>query len=318
MKKIIPFTIALCCLLMGSCLKSLEEEGVASGTILKGRVIQTGTESAVAGMNVLVTNADRNGEETATALDGSFSVNITHEQLHEGYFLVLKADSLYQTTTVFLPQIGIGLKEYDLQNIYVNGPELPQLTTDVVSGITKESAVCGGTVTDEGRSHVRRRGICWSTSTAPTLVNDHAESGDGSGHFTAALSGLQSGQTYYVRAYAENSVGIAYGQEVSFTTQSGVPVVTTAAVSDITQHSVTCGGVVTNQGSAAVTARGVCYSTTSVQPTINDAHTSDGTGTGSFTSHITGLQSGTTYYIRAYATNAQGTGYGEVKTATTF
>lgn len=308
----------LLALLTAGCLKSLDDEGVAEGTVIKGQVVESTAGHAAAGMNVLVTNGERQGEETVTAADGSFALTVTFEQLNEGYHLLLTADSLYRTTEVPLPDIGIGLKEYDMQTLVVDGPELAQITTDAVSGITKESAVSGGTIVDDGRSHVHRRGICWATSVNPTIVNSHADAGSGSGHFVASLDGLQSGTTYHVRAYAENSVGIAYGQEVTFTTQSGVPVVTTASASDITQHSVTCGGVVTGQGSSAVTARGVCYSTTSVQPTVNDAHTTNGTGTGSYTSTITGLQSGTTYYIRAYATNAQGTGYGEVKTATTF
>ena len=318
MKRLIPFALALCCIIFAGCLKSLESEGVATGTLLKGHVVENGSGNAVAGISVTVTNGDRLGEDTKTAPDGSFAVNITHEQLHEGYHVLFSADSLYRTTIVTIPAIGFGLREYDLQDIGIDGPELPTVQTDAVSGIAQVTAIGGGTVSDDGRSTVRRRGICWNTAASPTIVNIHAEAGSGSGHFTASLDGLQPGTTYYVRAWAENGVGIAYGQEVTFTTLTGVPAVTTAAITDVTQNSVTCGGMVTSAGSSAVTARGVCYSSTSVQPTVNDAHTTDGTGTGSFTSNIVGLQSGTTYYIRAYATNAQGTGYGEVKSVTTF
>ena len=100
------------------------------------------------------------------------------------------------------------------------------------------------------------------------------------------------------------------------TTQTTLPTVITGAVSDITETTATCGGEVTADGGAAVTERGVCWST-SITPTIADAHTSDGTGTGTFTSSITGLNANTTYYVRAYATNSVGTGYGEVVTFTT-
>ena len=84
---------------------------------------------------------------------------------------------------------------------------------------------------------------------------------------------------------------------------------TTAAVTSITATTATSGGTVGADGGASVTARGVCWSTTT-NPTIADSKTTDGTGTGTFPSAITGLTSGTTYYIRSYATNSVGTSYG--------
>ncbi|MEI7980784.1 MAG: FISUMP domain-containing protein [Bacteroidota bacterium] len=97
---------------------------------------------------------------------------------------------------------------------------------------------------------------------------------------------------------------------------SATPTVTTTAVSDITQTTATGGGDVTSDGGEAVTARGVCWST-SQNPTIADYITSDGTGTGMFSSSITGLTPNTLYYVRAYATNSVGTGYGDEVSFTT-
>lgn len=94
------------------------------------------------------------------------------------------------------------------------------------------------------------------------------------------------------------------------------PTVTTSSISNITSSSATGGGNVTAQGSSAVTARGVCWST-SQNPTINNSKTNDGTGTGSFTSSITGLSPSTQYYVRAYATNSAGTSYGSQVSFTT-
>jgi uncharacterized protein (TIGR02145 family) len=92
--------------------------------------------------------------------------------------------------------------------------------------------------------------------------------------------------------------------------QPTTPVVTTASVSAIMQTTAQCGGTITADGGATVTARGVCWSTNQT-PTVSDDTTADGTGTGSFTSNITGLTVGTTYYVRAYATNTAGTSYGD-------
>jgi hypothetical protein len=104
-----------------------------------------------------------------------------------------------------------------------------------------------------------------------------------------------------------------------------VPTLTTAGVTNITGTSATCGGSITNQGSGAIISKGVCWNTTPT-PTIEDNKTIDGVGTGEFTDNITGLKGATTYYVRAYATNGAGTGYGmtnsfitlgQVPTATT-
>lgn len=94
------------------------------------------------------------------------------------------------------------------------------------------------------------------------------------------------------------------------------PTVTTTSVSDITSSSAKCGGNVISDGGTSVTARGICWST-SHNPTINNSHTSSGTGTGTFTASMTGLSASTTYYVRAYATNNKGTSYGEQRTFAT-
>ena len=98
--------------------------------------------------------------------------------------------------------------------------------------------------------------------------------------------------------------------------ESVKPTVTTTAVSSVTGNSASGGGEVTADGGAAVTARGVCWNTTGT-PTEAGSHTTNGTGIGTFTSSITGLSPATTYYVRAYATNSNGTGYGSQLNFTT-
>lgn len=98
-------------------------------------------------------------------------------------------------------------------------------------------------------------------------------------------------------------------KEVKIPVQVQLPILTTSPVTEITSNSATSGGNITSDGGAAVTARGVCWSTNQ-NPTITSDKTSDGTGTGSFVSSITGLNPGSTFYARAYASNSAGTGYG--------
>ncbi|MEI6455736.1 MAG: fibrobacter succinogenes major paralogous domain-containing protein [bacterium] len=95
-----------------------------------------------------------------------------------------------------------------------------------------------------------------------------------------------------------------------------IPVLKTASVNQITQTTANSGGVITSDGGAQVTSRGVCWST-GIAPTIIDMHTSDGSGTGSYASQISGLSPNTLYYIRAYATNSAGTAYGDTLSFTT-
>ena len=97
----------------------------------------------------------------------------------------------------------------------------PVVTTLEASGITQSDALSGGNITNDGGSDVTVRGVCWDTSPIPTIDGSKTTDGSGPGSFVSSLTGLTSSTKYYVRAYATNSSGTAYGYEVSFTTQNG-------------------------------------------------------------------------------------------------
>ena len=199
-------------------------------------------------------------------------------------------------------------------------PAVPAIYTKEVTNITSSFAISGGTVTFDGGEDVTSRGVCWSTEHNPTINNNHTDDGSGTGIFTSFISGMAPSTTYYARAYATNSIGTAYGHEASFTTESAdtmfLPTVVTMELTSVTSSRATYGGNVVDDGGNAVTARGVCWGT-SPSPTIAGSHTTDGNGTGEFTSTISNLTQSTTYYIRAYATNSLGTAYGEEMQYTT-
>ncbi|MCK5137396.1 MAG: hypothetical protein KAR19_16550 [Bacteroidales bacterium] len=204
-----------------------------------------------------------------------------------------------------------GLEASDEVQITIDA-DLPSVTTSDISGITVSSANYGGNVVSDGGAAVTARGVCWSTSQNPTLSDSHTSDGNGTGSYSGSITGLTCNTTYYVRAYATNSAGTTYGNQISFPTSQcpvNIPVVTTTSVSSITKTSAQSGGNITDDGGAAVTAKGVCWST-SQNPTTSDNCTNNGSGSGSFTSAITGLSCGTTYYVRAYAANSVGTSYG--------
>jgi len=186
---------------------------------------------------------------------------------------------------------------------------LATLSTTSTTSIGSIIATSGGNVSSDGGATVTARGVCWGTSSGPVATGNHTVDGGGTGAFTSSLSGLTPSTIYYVRAYATNSVGTAYGNEISFTTSGSLATLATTTITSITSSAATSGGNISSDGGTTVTARGVCWGTTT-GPIATGSHTTDGSGTGSFISNINGLASGTTYYVRAYATNSAGTAYG--------
>ena len=110
----------------------------------------------------------------------------------------------------------IGAYEY-----FTASPGVPSVTTTSVTSITGTTASSGGTVTSDGGASVSARGVCWSTSVNPTTSNNKTSDGTGTGSFTSSVTGLVAGTTYYLRAYATNSVGTSYGSSYSFVASDG-------------------------------------------------------------------------------------------------
>jgi len=179
--------------------------------------------------------------------------------------------------------------------------EIPTLTTTAVSDITSASAVTGGSVTASGGAEVTARGVCWGITHNPTVDFAKTSDGTGSGAFSSNISDLAPNTTYYIRAYATNKAGTAYGNEISFTSQDTPAAVTTTAIVSYTSTSaVVTGNVIYGQTGYQLIGSGVCWST-SQNPTTEDNKTINETFSGNFSSNLTGLTQGTTYFVRAYA-----------------
>ncbi len=192
---------------------------------------------------------------------------------------------------------------------------LPQTTPSIetlpVYNISLSSAMSGGNITDDGGMPVLERGICWALNTGPTTSDFTDPQGGDPGSFNALMNGLSSGTTYYVRAYATNALGTAYGEELVFTTNSlALASVTTGSVSNISFTSAMAGGTVVSDNGYPVSTRGICWATTPAPTTAGSKYTESG-AVGSFTATITGLLPANLYYVRAFAVNDAGTSYGE-------
>ena len=199
-----------------------------------------------------------------------------------------------------------------------NSTVLATLNTLAASNVKTTTATLNGEILTEGSPKYSERGFVYSESSMPTLgscIQKITSTLTDSKTYSATVSGLTKGKTYYVRAYAINAGKEAYStNEVSFTPADVLPQVTTQAVTDIsrTNGRATFHGTIVDTGEPEYTERGFVYATTHNPMVDSDTKVvATGKGTGDFVANATGLVVGNTYYVRAYATNIQGTSYGE-------
>ena len=206
------------------------------------------------------------------------------------------------------------------EDVTFTAHHIPAVTTQAVTAITTTTATGNGDVIALGVPNPTQHGVVWSIYANPTTADSKTTDGQVSatGAFTSSMTGLTPGTLYHVRAYAANAAGTVYGEDVTFTTLLA-PTVTTQAVTNITTTTATGNGNITVLGTFNPTEHGVVWSIYA-NPTTADSKTTDGqvSETGAFTSNITGLIPGTLYHVRAYATSAAGTSYGEDVTFTAF
>jgi uncharacterized protein (TIGR02145 family) len=195
--------------------------------------------------------------------------------------------------------------------------EIPTLSTSTITNISTTSATGGGNITSDGNAGVTARGVCWSVNANPTTSDSKTSDGQGMGQFVSNISGLAAGLTYHIRAYATNSVGIAYGADLSFVTLGKSPECITQPATNISATGVTFNGTVNaNYLSTTVTFE---YGTTTSYGLTVTASQSPVTGN-SITivnAVITGLSGGTIYHFRIKAISFLDTAYGDDMTFAT-
>jgi len=149
-----------------------------------------------------------NNHTTQNGGIGTFSSNLNGLTIATQYYVRAYATNKY----------GTG---YGNEVVFESGPvQIAQVGTDRISSINSTTAVSGGIIYYDGGASITSKGICWSTTTGPILENSYTAEGTGTEHFVSKLTGLSGNTTYYVRAYAANSAGKAYGNELSFRTIS--------------------------------------------------------------------------------------------------
>lgn len=205
--------------------------------------------------------------------------------------------------------------------------EMVSLTRLIISELTISSATITAQVEYGETTSVTETGICWSETTTSPTKNDHIAKGIlADKTLTANIEGLAEGHKYYATAYAVTRDGYFYSEPIEFNTEkTSTPAMTTPAASDIEETSSTITASITSNGGSAVITKGVCWSSTNKEPSLEDTNTShylpaSDSGNG-ITCELKGLTKGTKYFVRAYATNKNGTNYSataEFTTAETF
>ncbi len=301
----------------------------AEGEMLNG----TFTVDCSANEPAIMANQGSNGTNIVTL---NCDVTLTSTTTAQEFFIVLPVGALAQGFTmdvldgenvVCTKQLETNLAQIMCNEVKRFNPlligetptpiELPDVVTNAVTDITTTTATAGGEILSDGGSVITECGVCWSTEQEPTIDGDHIASQVTMGEFTVTVAGLTQNTTYYLRAYATNEAGTSYGDVVTFTTVEEivitVPTVTTSEVTDITTTTATVGGTITDAGNGTIEESGICYKTGDEEWTCISIAAENN----AFSIALTDLIPNTTYTVRAFATNEEGTDYGDEVSFTT-
>jgi hypothetical protein len=199
----------------------------------------------------------------------------------------------------------------EVQSFTTADYSLSTLTTEVPKNITFYSVEVGGNVANEGGGSVSERGFCFGLNPSPSIADNKLPvSTKGLGSFALVIINLKENTKYYIRSYAINEKGIAYGNEQNFTTLDfKLPTVTTTLITNITFNSANANGTLDDDGGAPLLEMGFCISE-NTNPTLSDTKLKVTTLKGAFNGLFENLKENTTYYVRSYAQNIKGISYG--------
>lgn len=218
---------------------------------------------------------------------------------------------LYKYSVLILSILGFWSCEKDPK------VESMDIAVSKVSSVTATTALVTAEVT-QGKATITQKGVCWSVTSNPTISDSvvYSESSDATS-FSCQLKNLQEDKTITVRAFVSNASGVMYSEPYTFSTSTKL-VITTLEVGDKQGTCAMAGGSVDAGSDTTITRKGLCWSL-SPNPTINDSivYTDNSSNESKYVLWMRNLTSSTTYYYRAFVTNAVGTSYGNEKSFTT-
>lgn len=198
-----------------------------------------------------------------------------------------------------------------------NLKKLPELNDIEIVNNTLTSFNLKASLKDDGFDEIELTGFCWSlVDITPDIISNPIFSSNTSDQWLMNSSWMTN-EKIYVRAFAKNSIGISYSESLTLFypgTSSNIPVVTTLAPSNIGFFDLIIAGNIISDGGLSITEKGFCYSKTNSSPSLTNQNVFDGDVqvSGNFETLLSNLSENSNYYVRAYATNFVGTGYGQV------
>lgn len=272
----------------------------------------TNGKNAVDGNNATRWSSNRNDYVSETRPETApviVTVDLGNIQTIDSLQLIYNSNTIFQlsVSTDGTEWLQIDQRLND-QNNYTYILNRTVSVTAALISVSNTSALCMATVSAFDGSGIIARGVCWSTSTNPTINDNKTTNGADKGKFWPTLTGLTNNTVYYARAYVTTASGTKYSQEFSFL--SGLTI-QTDVITGLTSTSANTGGFVAANNEIQLTEKGLCWSTNS-SPTIADNKITQGSDPGEFSSTLTGLTNDTRYYVRAYATTNAGTFYGNI------
>ena len=234
-----------------------------------------------------------NSTVTATGQNSSFTVTISNLNTNTTYYA--RAYCVTNTNEIFYgDEINFSTSENNAA---------PTINISEITNVTKDAATININISNTGNAVITNKGVCYSTTSNPTINNSVTNEGVGNDNFSSNVTGLTANTTYYIKGYITLDNGTTkYSFQKQITTEAqenNLPIITTSAIQNITGISASAGGVFTNISTINIFNKGICYST-KTNPTINDFRTIEGNGSNNFTSLLNNLQPSTTYYYKAY------------------
>lgn len=293
----------------------------SSSAVLNGSIIKTGSPAytergfCYSSSNSIPTISDTKKVVSGTTVN--FSAQIDNLSYNQKYYY--RAYAIQNGSPVY----SDSAKEFTTVYTKVS------ITTGAASNISYDSARLTGSITNAGDPKYTERGFCYDTNQYPSIDKTKvSQKASTTGNWSSDITGLNSGRTYYVRAYAIQDGSPVYGNQVVFTTNIA-PAVETIEVSGLQkvdlggglyfQWKVTFNGHVSNSGNPSYTSRGFVYGTMS-DPVVGSGTSvsASGTGTGAFSASLSNLTDMQTYYVRAWVKTSKGYTYGNSVSFSTY
>ena len=284
------------------------------GATLSGS-IQKSDGVVVKDCGILISELQSMAEYTeikTASTENTFNVSVQNLEPGKKYYYCAYAGS------------GYSIARGEIKEFTTTDSNAPVFSELAVSGKDEKSFTVATTILDEGGTDLILCGFCWklaeNSEADPTVEDNVSNVTAQSAAITARIKDLTPNKNYLVRAYGINGRGVGYGKTISISTNNAtVPAVSSITPADSTALSISVKASILSAGESSVSEIGFCWSSETQEPTT--AHlkynATDQLEHAQFTAAIADLKPETTYYIRAYAINEQGTGYGDVYTYTT-